>query len=56
MGASYTICDPYLFTLTQWLDGDGVDRSKLPKIQEHTRRMLERLSVRTAIAAEVGHA
>jgi glutathione S-transferase len=55
MGASYTICDPYLFTLTQWLDGDGVDRSKLPKIQEHTRRMLQRPSVRTAIAAEAGH-
>jgi glutathione S-transferase len=56
MGASYTICDPYLFTLTQWLDGDGVDRNKLPKIQEHTRRMLERPSVRKAIAAEAGHA
>jgi glutathione S-transferase len=55
MGATYTICDPYLFTLTQWLDGDGVDRSKLPKIQQHTRRMLERPSVRTAIAAEAGH-
>jgi glutathione S-transferase len=56
MGATYTICDPYLFTLAQWLDGDGVDRTKLPKIQEHTRRMLERPSVRKAIADEMGGA
>ena len=56
MGATYTICDPYLFTLAQWLDGDGVDRTKLPKIEEHTRRMHERPSVRMAIAAEIGRA
>jgi glutathione S-transferase len=56
MGATYTICDPYLFTLAQWLDGDGVDRSKLPKVQEHSRRMRERPSVRKAIAEEVGSA
>ncbi len=56
MGATYTICDPYLFTLAQWLEGDGVDRTKLPKIEEHTRRMLERPSVRKAIADETGNA
>jgi glutathione S-transferase len=54
MGATYTICDPYLFTLAQWLDGDGVDRAKLPKVQEHSHRMRERPSVRNAIAEEVG--
>lgn len=56
MGATYTICDPYLFTLAQWLDADGVDRNKLPKVQEHTRRMRERPGVRKAIADEVGSA
>ena len=25
MGERYTICDPYLFTLAQWLEVDGVD-------------------------------
>ena len=25
MGEAYTICDPYLFTLAGWLEGDGVD-------------------------------
>ena len=26
MGESYTICDPYLFTMSTWLKGDEVDR------------------------------
>ena len=30
MGEAYTICDPYLFTLAQWLEADGVDLGKLP--------------------------
>ena len=31
MGESYTICDPYLFTMAQWLEQDGVDPSRFPK-------------------------
>src|SRR5438270_5995729 len=30
MGDTYTICDPYLFTLAQWLEGDSVDLAALP--------------------------
>jgi glutathione S-transferase len=52
IGDTYTICDPYLFTLAQWLEGDGVDTARLPKVIDHRRRMAERPSVRTAIAAE----
>ena len=54
MGESYTICDPYLFTLAQWLPGDGVDIAQLPKVQAHRDRMNARASVRQAIAEEVG--
>ena len=25
MGETYTICDPYLFTMAQWMEADGVD-------------------------------
>jgi glutathione S-transferase len=32
MGERYTICDPYLFTLAQWLEADGVDRRKDPEV------------------------
>jgi glutathione S-transferase len=51
-GEQYTICDPYLFTIASWLEGDGVDTGKLPKIIEHRRRMLARPAVQRAVAAE----
>jgi glutathione S-transferase len=53
MGERYTVCDPYLFTLAQWLEGDGVDRTRFPKLQEHTRRITERAAVQRALAGEV---
>jgi glutathione S-transferase len=53
MGNAYTICDPYLFTLAQWLDGDGVDIARFPKVADHSRRMSERPAVTRAIAAEL---
>jgi glutathione S-transferase len=53
MGEAYTICDPYLFTLAQWLDGDGVDRERFPKVDDHFHRMAERRAVRTARAGEI---
>ena len=28
MGEDYTICDPYLFTLAQWMEADGVDPAR----------------------------
>ena len=52
MGEQYTICDPYLFTIGTWLEGDGVDTTKLPGIIEHRRRMLARAAVQKAVAAE----
>jgi glutathione S-transferase len=56
MGSTYTICDPYLFTISQWLEADGVDRAKLPKVHGHAERMLARPSVRKAMADETGAA
>ena len=53
MGDSYTICDPYLFTLAQWLEGDSVDLSTLPKVMEHRKRMSERPAVRKVMAEEL---
>src|SRR6266702_5635838 len=35
MGSAYTICDPYLFTLAQWMEADGVDPIRLPKLSDH---------------------
>jgi glutathione S-transferase len=54
MGATYTICDPYLFTMAQWLEQDGVNPSRFPKVMDHRSRMSERPEVRKAIAEELG--
>ena len=53
MGETYTICDPYLFTMAQWLEQDGVDPSRFPKVMDHRRRMSERPAVQKAIAEEL---
>ncbi|MEO8203728.1 MAG: glutathione S-transferase family protein [Betaproteobacteria bacterium] len=52
LGDAYSICDAYLFTLAQWLEADGVDLAKLPRVMEHRRRVAERPAVRRAVAAE----
>jgi glutathione S-transferase len=52
MGESYGIADPYLFTLSQWLEGDGVDLSSIPRVVEHRARMRELPSVMRALEEE----
>jgi glutathione S-transferase len=52
-GSGYSICDMYLFTLAQWLEADGVDLRRLPKVADHRRRMSEDPVVARAIAAEL---
>jgi glutathione S-transferase len=54
MGDSYTICDPYLFTVAQWMEGDSIDPSRFPKVSDHRERMSERAAVRKAIAVQLG--
>jgi glutathione S-transferase len=53
MGERYTICDPYLFTLAQWLEADGVHPKTIPRVVDHRRRMAERATVKKAIAQEL---
>jgi glutathione S-transferase len=54
LGNDYGIADMYLFTLSQWLAGDGVDIATMPKLADHFRRVGERPAVKRAIAAELG--
>src|SRR4051812_2013833 len=54
LGSAFSICDAYLFTLAQWLEADGVDLSKLPRVIDHRRRVAERPAVRKAIDEETG--
>ncbi|MES2938537.1 MAG: glutathione S-transferase family protein [Pseudomonadota bacterium] len=39
MGEQLTVCDYYLFTMALWLEGDGVDLSRLPRVMEHRARL-----------------
>ena len=52
MGDDYSIADPYLFTLASWLEGDGVDIARFPRVADHRVRMAERESVKRAIEQE----
>lgn len=53
MGDVYTVADPYLFTLAQWLEADGVDPAQFPRVTGHRERMLCRDGVRRALAEEL---
>ncbi len=38
-GESYTVCDMYLYTVCQWLEADGVDIQRFPKVAALRQRM-----------------
>lgn len=51
MGDQYTVADPYLYTITQWFETDGVDLTKFPKITAHRKAMDARPAVKRVIEA-----
>jgi len=52
LGEGFSVCDMYLFTLSQWLQGDGVDIQRFPKVADHQRRMLQDPVVVKVLAAQ----
>lgn len=52
MGKDYSVADAYLFTIANWLEGDGVDPKRFPKVHDHMQRMAERPAVKRVLAAE----
>lgn len=52
LGEHFSVCDMYLFTLADWLRGDGVDITRFPKVADHQRRMLEDPVVIKVLAAQ----
>jgi len=56
MGDGYTVADPYLFTIAQWLEADGIDPNRFPRVSAHRTRMAGRPSVRKAIAEQLAAA
>ena len=54
LGERFSTSDPYLYTLTRWLDGDGVDVNRFPKVADHKRRMEARPQVQKVGALHPG--
>ncbi|HEY0818968.1 MAG TPA: glutathione S-transferase family protein [Rhizobacter sp.] len=52
MGEHYSIADPYLYTLATWMEGDGVDPDRFPKVAAHRKRMAALPAVLKVLAAE----
>ncbi|MFM7442790.1 MAG: glutathione S-transferase family protein [Tabrizicola sp.] len=52
MGERYSIADPYLFTMSTWIEGDQVDTTQIPRVLAHRQMMSERPSVIRALAEE----
>ena len=52
IGDSYSVADPYLFTISQWLPFHQLDIASYPRIAEHSERMQERAAVVEALQAE----
>ena len=54
MGSDYTVCDIYLYTIAQWLEADGVDLDRLPRLIDHRGRMSEIEAVSRVVAMQLG--
>ena len=49
LGEHFSICDAYLYTLTRWLERDGVEREKLPNVNSHFQKIEKRSSIQRII-------
>jgi len=49
LGERYSMCDPYLFTIAGWLEGDGIPLASLPRVAAHRAAMLARPAVRRVV-------
>lgn len=49
LGEDYSLADPYLFVISTWLAGDGVDVGRYPKLAAFQKRMWKRDAVRMAV-------
>lgn len=54
LGERFSISDPYLYTLSTWLAGDGVDVQRFPRVADHMRRMEAEPVVQKILALHKG--
>ena len=56
MGERLSVCDPYLYTISRWLEGDSVDTGRLPKVMEHRARMDALPAAKKVLEEQLGKA
>jgi glutathione S-transferase len=52
LGERFSTADMYLYTLAGWLEGDGVDVKRFPKVADHMQRMEAQPQVQKVLAAQ----
>ena len=52
VGNACSVADIYLFTVASWLESDGIDIDRLPRIRDHRARVAERPATRRALLKE----
>jgi len=52
LGARKSACDFYLFTMSGWMESDGVDPRQFPRVLEHRDRLAADLVVAKVLAIE----
>ncbi|MFO1034636.1 MAG: glutathione S-transferase family protein [Hyphomicrobiales bacterium] len=50
MGAQFTVADCYLYTIACWLEGDGADVARLPRVLDHRARVAARPATQKVLA------
>jgi glutathione S-transferase len=53
-GERYSVVDGYLYTVGSWLEGDGVDMTRFPKLTAYLERVGQRDAVRRAVKEAQG--
>ena len=51
LGDTYSMCDPYLYTVARWMEGDGVDINRFPKVKAQFDAIEARPAAARAIKA-----
>jgi glutathione S-transferase len=54
LGEQFSASDYYLLTVARWLEGDGADLSRIPRVMDHRARMLALPLVKKVINEEEG--
>ena len=52
LGERFSTSDLYLYTIARWLEGDGVDVERFPKVADHMARLDAAPQVRKVLAAQ----